>query len=494
MTDQSPPQTSFSAARRWGIRLDYALRTALVLAVVVMVNYLGARWHYRAYLSAQTRQPLSPLTIGLLRSLTNDVKVTLFYDREDPLFTTVAGLLADYRDVNPRVSVTAVDYRWDAAEAQRVLGRYRDALTGVTNKNLIIFDCAGRVKVVNGNALAEYVPEYLPETLRDESGSAWRRKPVAFLGEKMFTAALLAVTSARQFQACFLTGHGEHSLADAGDTGYRTFASVLHQNYIRTDALSLVGTNAVPGDCDLLVIAGPAIAIPTNELEKVQQYLLQGGRLLALCNPAALGRETGLERLLARWNVIIGNSAVRDEEQSETGRDVVVSAYAPHPLVSSLVGYAIYLAQPREISVMEPRSRDAGVPRVQPVCFTGERAYLADDPRGPRRRYAVAAAVENAVPGVVTERGTTRILVVGDSLCFDNQCIEKWANRDFAAAAVNWLLERSQLLEGVGPRPVQEFRVTMTRAQVKTVRWILLAALPGAVLSLGGLVWLRRRT
>ena len=35
------PQPSFSARRRWTIALDVALRTVLVLAVVVMVNYLG---------------------------------------------------------------------------------------------------------------------------------------------------------------------------------------------------------------------------------------------------------------------------------------------------------------------------------------------------------------------------------------------------------------------------------------------------------------------
>lgn len=492
MSKDPRPQTSFSAARRWGIRLDYAMRTALVLAVVVMVNYLGARWYHRAYLSSQTRQPLSPLTVGLLNSLTNDIKVTLFYDREDPLFTTVSALLNDYHNVNPRLNVITVDYRWDAAEAENVKNKYRDYFVGVTNKNLIIFDCDGRgVKVVNGNALAEYVPERVPsETTEFE----FRRKPVAFLGEKMFTAALLAVTSPRQLKAYFLAGHGEHSIEDGDETGYLAFASVLHQNYIRAEKLLLLGTNNVPGDCDLLVVAGPRIPISTNELEKIHQYLTQGGRLLAMFSPATLGRETGLERLMARWNVIVGESAIIDPEQSETERDVVISAYAPHPMVNSMIGYGLYLVQPRFITPMESASRDAGAPRVRPVAFTGTNAVVAGDLRGKRSQFAIAAVVENATPGVVTERGSTRILVVGDSLFLDNQCIEKWANRDFAACAVNWLLERTQLLEGVGPRPVKEYRVTMTRSQVKTVRWILLAAMPGAVLLLGGLVWLRRRT
>jgi hypothetical protein len=71
--------------------------------------------------------------------------------------------------------------------------------------------------------------------------------------------------------------------------------------------------------------------------------------------------------------------------------------------------------------------------------------------------------------------------------------MEACANRDFVGYAANWLLDRTVLLEGIGPRPVTEFRLTMTRAQLEKVRWLLLGALPGGVLILGWLVWLVRR-
>jgi len=97
------------------------------------------------------------------------------------------------------------------------------------------------------------------------------------------------------------------------------------------------------------------------------------------------------------------------------------------------------------------------------------------------------------VPGVVTERGTTRMVVVGDSLFLGNQMIESARNRDFAGHAVNWLLERTHLMHGLGPRPVAEFRLALSRTQLQTVQALLLAAQPGAVLLLGAAVWLRRR-
>jgi hypothetical protein len=85
------------------------------------------------------------------------------------------------------------------------------------------------------------------------------------------------------------------------------------------------------------------------------------------------------------------------------------------------------------------------------------------------------------------------MIVVGDSFFLANGPIKAMsANRDFADYAVNWLLERSQLLEGLGPRPISEYRIALTVAQMNTIQWLLLGALPGGILLLGGLVWLRR--
>ena len=64
---------------------------------------------------------------------------------------------------------------------------------------------------------------------------------------------------------------------------------------------------------------------------------------------------------------------------------------------------------------------------------------------------------------------------------------------DFLNSSLNWLLDRPQLVAGVGPRPVKEFRLQITNLQQRQLRWLLLAALPGGVLFLGWLVWLVRR-
>ena len=152
MSDEKKSRPSFSPGSRWKIGLDAALRTALVLAVVVMLNYVGAKFYHRYYLSQQTRVTLSSRTLTVLHSLTNRVSVTLYFDRKDEFYPDILALLDEYRTANKNISVRTVDYVRDAGEAEKVKAQYR--LAGANDKNLVIFDCGGRVKVVPGDAVS----------------------------------------------------------------------------------------------------------------------------------------------------------------------------------------------------------------------------------------------------------------------------------------------------------------------------------------------------
>jgi len=136
----------------------------------------------------------------------------------------------------------------------------------------------------------------------------------------------------------------------------------------------------------------------------------------------------------------------------------------------------------------------ANAPQVNELALTSETALLAGDPTAAPRRYPVLAAVEQKpVAGVVNRRGNTRIVVAGDSIFLGNYYIEGGANRDFLSYAANWLLDRQELLAGISPQPVKEFRLMLTQKQSRQLDWLLLGALPGGVLFFGWLVWLVRR-
>jgi ABC-2 type transport system permease protein len=489
MPTDTKSQPSFSPGRRWKIGLDVAVRTALVLAVAVMVNYLSAHFFKRFYLSSQTRVQLSSQTLDILRSLTNHVDVTLYYDTKDPadFYSDVVALLNEYRSANRRLSLKTVDYVRDAGEAQKIKEQYN--LNSPTDKNLVIFDAGDKhIKIVNGDALTQVTLEQVPNPKERE----FRRKPVAFNGEQAFTSVLLAVTSTKPFKAYFLQGHGEPALDDSGNLGYLKFGSILAQNYIATENLELTGDNPVPMDCNLLIIAAPAVPLSAPELQKIEKYLADGGRLFVLFNYASVNRPTGLEPILQDWGVNVFSDFVKDRNNATD--DVIVRKFSSHPVVNPLTQLALQVIRPRCVARMDWQNPPANAPQVDELAFSSDNSVLVSDPAAPPRSYPLMVAVEKKpVAGVANPRGNTRMIVAGDSIFLGNYCIEAGGNRDFVSYAANWLLDRTTLLKGIGPRPVTEFRLLMTRPQQREVRWLLLAALPGAVLLFGCLVWLARR-
>jgi ABC-2 type transport system permease protein len=484
------PKPSFSPGRRWQIGCDVVVRTALVLAVVVMVNYLGAKFYGRYYLSSQTQVKLSARSLSVVHSITNHVAVTVYYDKTDDWYPTIIALLNEYRSANPDISVKTVDYLTDPGEAQKIKDQYK--LSSAKDKDLVIFDCGGHSKIVPGEALSQVKLEQVPNATERE----FRRKPVAFNGEMMFTAMLLAVENPKPLKAYFLQGHGEPSLSDSGDSDYTKFGATLAESYIATEPLQLLGDNAVPDDCNLLIIAGPRTAFSDAELQKIDQYLTQGGRLFMLFNYFSVMHPTGLEPILQKWGVNVLPDVVQDLKNSITpdGREVIVYNFSSHPAVNPLTQLALELILPRPVSKADWKNPPADAPKVDELAFSGPTSTLMRDSTAAPRSYPLMVAVEQkAVPGVASTRGTTRMIVAGDSTFLDNQVIEAGANRDFAGYAANWLLDRTVLLEGIGPRPVKEYRLTITHEQQQRVRWLLLVALPGGVLVFGWLVWLVRR-
>jgi hypothetical protein len=233
-------------------------------------------------------------------------------------------------------------------------------------------------------------------------------------------------------------------------------------------------------------------------LDQINQYLNQGGRLLAMFNALDDNRSVGLEKVLSRWGVTVSETRVKDIENATDprGLDVKVSDFGtkPHPVVNPLVNLYMHLVLPRSVGASQANDHPPDAPSVTEIAFTSEHAVIGPAESQKTGRFPLAVAVERGmVKGVITERGSTRMLVVGDSNFLGNQMIESAGNREFAHAVLNWLLDRPQLIEGMGARPINEYRITMTQSQSRNVRWILLAAMPGGLLLLGGLVWLRRR-
>jgi len=469
--------------------LNVLVSCATVLAVAAMINYLASR-HYKRF-QWDTRYQLSPITLKMLEALTNDVKVIVFFDPDphNSIYLSVKGLINEYQLACSKLGVEYVDYVRSPNRAALIKAQYKLAADG--DNDLIIFDSNGKFMIVHDKVLSDY-----GDVSQGPMGLELKR--TAFKGEQLFTSAIVGITDPKPFKAYFLQGHGEHNPASEDDrTGYLNFARLLEERNILVQNLSLQ-TNDVPADCQLLIVAGVRHPLPPDELEKVESYLGRGGRALFLfMSSLADARKSGLEQALAKWGVEVGDNLVIDRSQAKgQSQLVLVNHYGQHPIVKPLMNSQLAVVMPRSIRPLPSSARPADTAKVVELAFTSEAGEVLK--RGGQTvetngTIPLMVAIEKgAIPGVNPDRGSTRIVVAGDSFFLGNAIIEHVANRDFANLAVQWLLDRSQL-QAIGPRPVREYRILLTQSQLVATRWVLLGGLPGSVLLLGLLVWARRR-
>jgi hypothetical protein len=181
------------------------------------------------------------------------------------------------------------------------------------------------------------------------------------------------------------------------------------------------------------------------------------------------------------------------DPRSANEQVAIVRNFNRNTFVAPLWQLALEMILPRPVLKMESPA-SASAPQVEALVASDETSTLASERTSPPRSYTLIAAIEQKpAAGVVAPRGSTRLVVAGDSMFLDNELIEAAANRDFLDYAANWLCDRGQLLSGINPRPVTEFRLLVSKAQQRELNWLLLGALPGGILIFGWLVWLVRR-
>ena len=363
----------------------------------------------------------------------------------------------------------------------------------------------------------------------DYSGLQFGAQPTmtGFRGEEAFTGAILELAEGRKPRVLFVAGHGERALDESGDDGLSRIAELLGKENLELDSWSSTGQADVPAGTDLLVLAGPRVALLPPELEAFDRYLDAGGRMLVLLDPELAPQgglvETGLEAWLERRGVKAGRDLVVDPAATVPffgPETIAVAAAGAHPIVESLgqAQLSVIVRLARSMSAgTTPAALEAG-PLLQTssdgwgendLTNLGAIGEGAGDAPGPVS-VAVAVGARDSGPEAVSEEDllaeeaepsppqpageapTWRLVAVGDSDFATNGQLATAGNPTFLANALNWLLERHKLL-GIGAKKPEQVRLALTPGQLEGISWLALAGLPAIAIAAGVAVWFRRR-
>ncbi|MEM2376749.1 MAG: Gldg family protein [Sulfolobales archaeon] len=465
--------------------------------IIGSINFLAYKWFLRIEISARPTYKLSKVTLETLSRLTNELNVIILFDKRNPMYELVSGLIKEYTYVSPYLKVKYVDYTRNPGEAEQLAVKFS---LPRSDADVVVFEYSGKHKVVYGSSLSEYnIGEWL-------AGKSREIKRTAFKGEMLFTSAIGSLLANRQSVVYFLEGHGEHSPNDNSRIfGYSTFSQLLESKNLTVKKLILATTAEIPPDCSLLVIAGPKGVFTPLEIQKIESYLNKGGRGLFLLSFYQSGRRNiGLEELLTKWRIHIGSNFVFDQDNTIQGTDIVCTNFSSHPIMHPLQGRAIYLVYPRSVMPINVPLKTGDDPKVDFLIATSTNGFTASrfnedgvpmiDPlKDIKGVISLAIAAEkNVLPGLNADRTTSRIVVIGESILFGNESIRKLSNWEFASSIIDWLMYDPDNLTPIAPKPIQEFRVLVTTSQLKKAAFMLLFIVPASTLIIGILVWLRR--
>jgi ABC-type uncharacterized transport system involved in gliding motility auxiliary subunit len=450
--------TGFFSKRSSQLGTNTTLLVVGVVGILVVANYLGAKYHKRFDLTTEKAFTLSDQTRKLVGGLTKDVNVVRFSKAGDAAGTQFTDLLTEYAALSPHLKYQTVDPQQKPDVA-------RDY--GAQHMGDVIVAAGDRKETVQG---------------------------VAGITEEDLTSTILKVTKDKTKNICFVTGHGEKSTADTGATGYSAVAAGVKKEGYTTRDINLVQENGVPADCDAMVIAGPTKEFFPQEVQMVSKYLDGGGKALIMIDPQT---DPKLNDVLSAWNIAVNDNVVIDA--SGVGRLLgtgpaipLVSDYGDSAITKSLAGQMTFFplartvtaadktkSSPVETELLKTSARSFTIPKLQKeVTFDPKTA-------GPLTLGIAASGKENDADA--------RLVVMGDSDFASNQGVSgPGSNGDLFYNTIDWLgHDESQI--SIRPKEQTDSHIVMTEAQRSALVWIDMIFLPGIAVICGVSIWWKRR-
>jgi len=487
-----------SRLSRGAVRFHVAAQIIAALVALAAANYLGFEYYLRADFSRSQKFALSTQTKRIFRELKSPLKITVFFSRTSispvsALFGDVQNLLDEYVfSGRKRISVEFIDPVRDLTRAREAQAAHKFR----ADENVLVLEYDGRTSFLPVSEMADF----------DLSPLASGGKPelLAFKGEAALSSAILALVSPEKKRVYLVQGHGEPG--PGPDSPITTFSEQVGRLNLSLQPLDLATLDHVPRDASAVIITGPQSDFSPREVQALETYWNDGGRLLVLLDPDA--RTPALDGFLAAAGLRPrGDRVLRLVGLGfATGilREVTADFSERSPITKRLAGLRIFLPGATQSIALEEKEGVILQSLISPLEeFWGEADHRVppgggvryDDGRDAGQPLSVAASASRG--GVEDDRleiANAKLVVVGNSqFALDAALTRGPAGLDFLVSSVSWLVDRGNLA-GAAPKVPRYFSVRIDDGQLALLALVSLVAMPLGAGLLAIFVWVRRRS
>jgi len=444
--------------------LELALLIVLAAGVMVLINSIAYRHNSRYDLTPEKTFSLSPQTLRVLETLSDPLRVTVFFKEDDR--QRLFDLMELFKRASRHIDFTLLDLDKNPAKAE-ALG---------------IQSFGAGFLVYRG-----------------------KKEKIPYFSEEYMVSAIIRLTEKNLKVVRFVSGHGEKDINNPkNENSYTVIRSALESENFQTAELVLLQADAVPENTLVLIINGPQKDFLKQELVMIEDFLRKGGQVLFLCDPVPL---PNIEQFLAGYHITLARDFIIDTKSKLFGLDNLTPIIIPdkkHPVAEYMNEAAVFpycrSVMPSEerndtkrVYVLAESGPDSWAERDTQSVYEGSVGFdSARDIPGPVPVALVAALQPQKQDSPTVAAG--QLVVMGDADFASNHYVNILGNKDFFLNTVNWLAGKNSLLAArvqKGQTPVS--LLFLTEGESRLVFWSSVVILPAAVFIVGILVTLWRR-
>jgi ABC-2 type transport system permease protein len=467
------------AGKRWSLSAFSAGFVAIGVAVVVFLNLFAGQLPTtitQIDVTAAQLYTLTDTTKDYLATLDKDVTIYVI-GTEDQLDATVKQTLQKYQETSSHITVEYKDPYVNPTF-------YQQYTTDNIAYGTLIVVCGEISKVVDYDSLFQSEIDY----------TTYESTTTGYDGEGQIDSAIQYVTADELPTIYQLEGHNEAELSG-------NFSAAVTKANLTLNSLSLLTSETVPEDAQLVIISGPQTDLSADEATKLIDYVKTGGKLLVILGYNETAQFPQLDSALAEFEVseLPGLVIENDQNMFYQGQWYLLPTVASSEYTASVGDRYIFAPDSKAVSYPESAegitytplltTSESSINKADPATATGPE--LEEDKGDTQGPLTVGLAASKTI-----DDKTATLVIFGSLEMFTDNADAVVSNSNSAMFADTITALTSGGSSGTVVVPVKAYdtaRVTISAMAALLWGIVLIGLVPLLCLGAGVFIWYRRR-
>lgn len=428
---------------------NVAVQIIVMLLIISMIAFITNRRNWRADWTEDSLFSLADQTTKILEGLDRPVELKAFFRTSDR--SNIKTRLDEYSYYSSNLNYEFID---PDQEPNRVK-QY-----GITQLNTIVAE------------------------------SGIKREMITEASESNITNAIIKVTREQDKVIYFTTGHGERSVSDQSSEGLLMAVEAIQKENHIVRSINLVSRGSIPDSASVIAVVAPKTDFFPMELDYLAAYVEKGGKLLLMLDPDS---PQGIKNFAENYNVTVGNNMVIDASGlgqlfgSGPGVPIIQTYDTEHAITQ---GFEVMSFFPYTASVIA--SEDQAGWSVTELAKTSSNSWAEADYGSGEVSFDPRLDIKGPVNvAAISQKENSVVAIFGDSDFAKNAYFNQQGNGNLFLNTINFLAEEEDLIS-IRPKQPQDRRLTLTQAEVSTIFYLVVVAIPLLLVIAGVVVVLKR--